>query len=262
MSISEITYYNDFADINSINNPLVDNSVQMQFKGFFYKNWTRNGIDFDNVGYGLKKTVNDQGFIYCSDSSKLFSMSSGYVGMLISFPYSFVDGVYQTLINDTQTLNEYILWGVNIGQYQNAQPGLYAALTPRGIEFTVWTSRAQSTLRDELLTENANTDIFFEFMWQTPQLDDYMVRAILKINGVYSALSNIPIEEDDIKGLSFCALNTPFSYSNLECTIKKLIIGILPEELHSSSSLSESSTSQSLSSTSSYIENWSTSSSS
>lgn len=264
MSLSGVTYYNDFVDINSINNPIVGSNVQMQFKGFFDKNWTRNGLNFDNVGYGLKKTVNNQGLIYCNDSSKLFSFSSGYVGILVNFPYSFVDGVYQLLLNDVSTLNEYILWGVNIGQYENSQPGFYAALTPRGIEFTIWTSRARHTLRDILLTENANTDIFFEFMWDSTQIDDYLIRAVLKVNGVYSAISNIPIEEDNIGGLSFCALNTPFSFSNLECTIKKLVIsGQFPsEDFYSSSSSSISSSSLTSVSMSSYVPYWSTSSSS
>lgn len=272
MSSSGITYYNDFVDINSVNNPLVGSGIQMQYNGFFYKNWSRSDLHFNNIGYGLEKTVNDQGYIYCNDSSKLFSMGSGYVGMLISFPYSFVDGVYQMLMNADQTLNEHILWGVNIGQYQNSQPGFYAALTPRGIEFTIWTSRAKHTLRDVITTENANTDIFFEFMWYVPQIDDYMLRSVLKVNDEFAAISNIPIEEDDISGISFCALNTPFSYSNLECTIKKLIIynKPVPDEFQSSSSSSESSSSYSLSSysspsessTSSYIKEWSTSSSS
>lgn len=272
MTLSGITYYNDFVDINSVNNPLVGSGVQMQYKGFFYKNWTRSGIKFENVGYGLEKTVNDQGFIYCDDSSNLFSMSSGYVGMLVSFPYSFVDGVYQPLINANQTLDEHILWGVNIGQYQNAQPGFYAALTPRGIEFTIWTSRAKATLSDIYTTENANTDIFFEFMWDMSQIDDYLIRATLKVNEVYTAIGNIPIKDDNIKGLSFCALNTPFSYSNLECTIKKLIIynRAITDDFQSSSYSSESSSSYSestgsslsTSSSTSYVKNWSSSSSS
>ena len=142
------TYYSDFRDIDSINNPILDNEVKMQYSGYWEKNWLAKDVDFDKFGYGLKRTLNSIGSIYCNDSSKLFSLQAGYVGMVLSLPFPIINGIYSPLINDTTEYNEYLLWGVNVGRYETSQPSLYASLTPRGIEFTVWTSLGKNTICD------------------------------------------------------------------------------------------------------------------
>jgi len=217
------TYYSEFKELHSVNNPIVDNGSEMKYSGFFDVGWNEDTLNIEKMGYGLKKTPRNQSAIFCDDASKLFTMSQGYLGMVLSFPSSIVNGVYTPLRNDTNELNEYILWGVNVGQYEIAQPGLYAALTPRGIEFTTKSSKGFHTMTDTSLNAESDEDIFIEFMWDSNNIDDYLVRSIMKINGAVVAAGNQPIGEDFLSGLNFYALNTPFGYNNMECTIKKLV---------------------------------------
>ena len=94
-----VTYLSNFRDINSINNPLIDNDVRMQYAGYFNKDWQKDELEFDDFGYGLSKTKNNQGAIFCNDASKLFSPGEGYVGMVLNFPYEIVNGVHYFLNN-------------------------------------------------------------------------------------------------------------------------------------------------------------------
>ena len=235
------TYYSNFIDINSINNPLVNNNVQMQYSGFFEKDWTPSTIDINYPGNGLKKTINNHGLIFCNDASKLFSFNSGYLGMVLSLPFSITNGVYLPLKNNTSDENEYILWGVNIGKYENCQPGFYAALTPRGIEFTIWTSRGRVVLVDNVSNIGANEDVFYEFMWDSDEIESYLIRIILSINGQIIDQSNYPISEDSLNGLKFFLINTPYMNTNYECIIRSLSVqNIVPaDKFYNSSSSSE-----------------------
>ena len=250
-----VTYYSNFRDINDINNPFMNNNVKMQFGGYWEQNCT--SLDFDYMGYGLKRTLNSQGSIYCSDASKLFSMERGCISMVLSLPSSITNGVYLPLKDDATEFNEYLLWGVNVGRYETSIPSLYASLTPRGIEFTVWTSAGKHTTCDTSTNALANANILFEFAWDSNELDNYMVRTVMRINGVDVAIGNPPVANDSIIGLNFYVLNTPYSYNNFECTIKRLIIyDKTPDDFivnwwSSSSSSSSSSSRSSLSSLSS-----------
>jgi len=244
---SGITYYSDLKDLNYINNPLVGKNVHMMFGGFWSESQTGNGI---------VKKMNNQASIYCNDASRLFSLGSGYVGMTLSLPFAIRDGVYVPLDGDTATLDEYILWGINVGQYEVSQPSLYAALTPRGIEFTIMTSEGLQVLRDTSSNIDADTDVFLEFVWSSDNIDDYMVRTALRVDNQDVDVGNTPISNESISGLNFYALNTPFFYSNMECTIRNLSIwSRIPDNLVeswlSSSSSSSSSNDESSESSSS-----------
>lgn len=192
------TYYSTFRDINAINNPIIDNNIKMQYDGFWETSWSNVGLDFDKFGYGIKKTSNSQGSIYCSDASKLFSMQQGYVGMIISLPYPITNGVYLPLKSDASEYNEYILWGVNVGRYEASQPCLYASLTPRGIEFTIWTSYGKHTICDITTDVASNTNMFLEFVWSADELDNYLVRTVIRVNNVDTASGNSPVYNDSV----------------------------------------------------------------
>lgn len=215
-----ITYYSDFKDVNSINNPKIDNNVKMKFVGHFEKDF--NGFNFDKMGYGIKRTKNGTGVIYCNDASRLFSISKGYLGVIVSFPEEITDGIYYPLIGDNSKLNEYVLWGVNICGHNICQPGLYAALTPRGIEFTIFTSAGHHTIVDNVSDIEPNEDVLIEFLWNSDILDDYLVRSLIRVNGVDVATGNGIINNDSIENLNFYLLNTPDLLSNYECSIKRL----------------------------------------
>lgn len=243
------TYYSELKDVHSINNAVINNA-EMQFGGYWEQNWSASTLDFNKMGYGLKRTINNQGSIYCNDTSKLFSMDKGYVGIIISLPFSITNGVYLPLVNDTAEFNEYLLWGVNVGRYETSQPSLYASLTPRGIEFTVWTSAGKHTISDTSTNIEANADILLEFAWDSNELDNYLARTVIRVNEVDVAIGNQPINNDSLVGLNFYVLNTPFSYNNFECTIRKLVTyNKIPDnfivELWSSSSSSSTSSSTS-----------------
>jgi len=258
--VDRISYYNDFQNYYSINNPLVGDEVKMKYMGFFDVNWDKDSIDFTNYGYGLKKMLSNQGYIYCDDASKLFTMGSGYISLTINFPYSFINGVYGLIESNSNLLNEYILWGVNIGQYEPCQPGFYVALTKNGLEFTINTSAGKQTIIDTSLNADANTDIKFDFMWNKHGINSEYERVYIRINNVFTSVANTPIYDNSLKNIKFSVLDTPFSYSDLECTIKNMLIAPLPIEI--SEIQSSSSTSASSSSSTSYIKNWSSSSSS
>jgi len=237
-----LTYYSEFKDVNSINNPLSDNDTKMQYLGFLKDSWERNDLDFDYFGYGLKKTTNNRGLIFCDDASKLFSIEEGYVGMLLSLPYGITNGVYVPLAGDTSDLNKYILWGVNVGISDVSQPSLYAALTPNGIQFRTLSASADFSIYDVTTTISANQNIFIEFLWDTAGLDFTEEKTMIKINGVETASGNNPLSSESLSNLNFCALDTPFLKSGLQCTIKKLVThNRVPSSLMNASSESSSS---------------------
>ncbi len=245
-----VTYHSDFQNMKSITTPVIDNDVRMGYKGHFEKDWDLYEMDFDSFGYGLKKTRHNSGIIFCNDSSKLFSMGLGYVGMILSFPKSFINGVYSGLLNNV-TINEHFLWGVNPGKTKSYMPCLYSSLTNNGIEFTVWSSACKFTLIDQYSNFDANTDIFMEFLWDKDGIIEYseigyLPTMLIRMNGSDIVVGNAPIFNDSISNLSCYILDTPFLYSNLECTIRSLVIANeIPERIeddwYSSSSSSSSS---------------------
>jgi hypothetical protein len=248
---SGITYYSDFRDITSVNNPKINNNTKMQFNGNFVNDFTV--LDFNKFGYGLKRTKTSQGSIFCNDASKLFSFSSGYLGMTISLPYSIANGIYEPLIGNNDKFGEYLLWGVNIGKLETCQPSLYAALTSRGIEFTIFTSAGNHTIVDNFSNIDANKNIILEFLWDSNYLDNYLVRSLIRVNGIDVAAGNCPISDDSMENLKFYALGKSDLLSNFECSIRKLVTyNKIPDEFivewWSSSSSSSDSTSLSTSS--------------
>jgi hypothetical protein len=255
---NEVTYYSDFKSLKSITTPVISNNVNMMFGGYFDKN---NEIinNFDNIGYGLTKTRNNQGLIYCKDSSQLFSMEEGYLKLIISFPDKFKNGVYNRLIKSKNILNEYFLWGINYGKNECSLPSINCYLTKRGISFNLWSSWANFSIYNNFLNLDQNEFISMEFLWDKNGIDDYIdndyipTMAML-IDGVI-CLGNPPIYSNSVKDLYFHYLDNSYRMNNLECSIKSLItrnrkeIYIIDDS--SSSSSDSSSSSSSLSSSSS-----------
>lgn len=246
-----VTYYSDMYSMRSISNPIVDNDVRMGYKGHFVPDWDKFTLTFDNFGYGLKKTRANQGAIYCADASKLFSLTKGYVGMVLSFPHDIHNGKYYPLKSAQVDLREHMLWGVNVGQMRPNAPTIYAALTQNGIEFTVWSSYLKYTVTDNVSQIPANTNVFMEFIWDNGGFLEYKTdqgykpTLCIRINSEDVILANPPIANNSISGLNFYALETPSVYSNLECTIRRLVIGneapyTVETEWYSSSSSSSS----------------------
>ena len=226
-----ITYYSDCKDFKSLLNPIIDNDVDMRHKGYFDSAWDQNDLTFDNFGYGLQKTRANQASLYCSNAAKLFSMSLGYVGLTLELPRNITSGVYYPLkFNGNLEFNENILWAVNMGDTSIGFPGMYAALTPEGIKFTIWNRFTQFSLLDTSSTIGANETFKIEFVWSNDGLDDfgftdgYIPTMTIRINEVETVFGNPPLINDSIVNLKFSLLETPSTYSNLNCIIKELEI--------------------------------------
>jgi hypothetical protein len=218
-----VTYYNNFRDLNSIANITTDNDTLMQFSGFFDKDWSDKGLQFDYFGYGLKKTINNKGAIFCWDASKLFSFDSGYIGMVLSLPHKIENGIYAPLKNSNSLINENILFGVNVGQNDISYPGIYSALSGQGIEFNMKTAACDFSMFIDNINVDANEDFFLEFAWDRNKILGSLATMVVKVNDIVVKAGNPSIGTADMSNLNFYVLNTPSSYSNLECTIKKLI---------------------------------------
>jgi len=202
----------------------------MQFSGFWEKNWTSDTRNTN--GYGIRKTANSLSSIFCNDASRLFSMSCGYVGMVLNFPFNIVKGTSQKLLDDKTTIKQSILWGVDVSEYNISQPGILAEFTEKGLEFTIWTSESFFTMIDSSSSVNANTDVFYEFAWDLNGIKGTTATFLLKRDNSIIASGNPPILDDSIANLNFYTLNSSSAYSNRECTLRKLVIyNTIPEDL-------------------------------
>jgi alpha-tubulin suppressor-like RCC1 family protein len=273
---TKTTYYSDCRNQRSLTSPLLDNGVEMKTKGFF--DILQDSNSFNSVGFGLKKSRYGKSLIYCDDSSKLFSIEQGYVGIVLKLPDKIVNGVYVPLLKNDTVFNEHLIWGVNVGKTDVSLPSIYAKFTTTAIDFTIWASNGKFSMKDIWSNVDANTDIFMEFIWSNSAIDDFGIsgfdaRMVFRLNGEAVVIANAPLREQDsnsIENLNFCLLDTPYIYSNMECTIKKIMIAdglpqFIEEDLKSTSSSSVSSSSSSeeySSSSSSSSEEYSSSSSS
>lgn len=246
-----VTYYSGLKNIRSITTPVIDNESRMGYKGHFDQNWDCYDLDFDNFGYGLKKTRSNQGLIYCPDASKLFSLTRGYVGMVISLPYNIYNGIYWPLLKSNAEIDEHLLWGVNPGKIDCSIPTISVALTVNGLEFTIWSSYCKYTLINNVTSIHAGESTFMEFIWDNNGLsayantEGYKPTMCIRMDEEDILLGNPPIANNSISGYPFYVLDTPFKYSNLECTIRRLVTGnevpqIIASDWYSSSSSSSS----------------------
>jgi len=243
-----ITYNSDCKNMSSIANPIIDNDSNMRYQGFFDVVGNDYDRDFDALGYGLKKTRANKGLILCDDASKLFGVSKGYVSMVLSLPDNIYKGIYHPLLSTTN-INEYLLWGVNVGYENPSYPTIYAKLTIQGIEFTVWTNYGKFSIINDISTIYSDTNTTYEFIWSSVPIDDFSMTdfdatMLMRINKENIIVGNAPLNDMDLSGFNFCALDTPDNYYNLESTLVQLSIGnevpiYLVDELLSSSSSSE-----------------------
>jgi hypothetical protein len=235
-----ITYYSDIRNLNSVHNPLMDNSVEMRHSGFFE---TVKNDQTPYFGTSLKKTLHNQGRIFCDDASKLFSSTNGYVGLVLSFPNNIQKGV---LSQARFSGNEYMLWAVNMGQTDISSSGIGAFLTKDGIEFRVKTSGGNYSLVDD--TTTIFTDQFFEieFFWDSSGIStvDENPTMLIRVNNENVIGGIIPIVDDldvngdfytDIgqtapsgtsvfEGIQFQILDNVHKLNNLPCSISRIII--------------------------------------
>jgi len=235
-----ITYYSDTKDLKSIHNPLIDNSASMRYSGFF------DVVKNDQTQYfgtSLKKTLHNQGRIFCDDASKLFSITEGYINLILSFPSTINNGVLSSVkfSND-----EFMLWAVNMGQNDIGTPGIGAFLTKNGIEFRVKTSGGEYSLIDDSTLIFADTFFEIEFLWRSAGIEEIEVNPTMAIRvnkeGVvgsvvpiindavsnstfYSAIGqSAPPSTNVFSDVQFQILDNQFNLNNLSCSVSRIII--------------------------------------
>jgi len=235
-----ITYYSDFKDIKSINNPLIDNNSEMRYSGFF------DVIKNDSTPYFgtcLQKTLHNKGRIFCNDASKVLTIGSGYVNILISLPNNIVKGVYSKIRNSD---DRFLIWGVNVGQLGIGNPGIGAFFTKDGIEFLVHTSAGSYTITDQETTVMSDSTFELEFLWDNTGITGLEdgVTMLLRSNGQDIVGGSAPIINDldvnsdfytDIgqtaptgtsvfEDVPFCLLENVYGLNNLNCSVSRLIL--------------------------------------
>lgn len=165
LQVDLASYASDCTSTFAIVNPETGSDAGMMVNGFFDEE--KFPIDETMISKGgLVRTAANGGQIWCNDAGKLFSMKSGMVSITIRPPAPITNGVYANLAGKEQSANsDMVLFCVNPGETHLAQPGLYAALTPYGIEFSVWSSGAATTIVDSITSVAADTDVTLSFAW-------------------------------------------------------------------------------------------------
>jgi|APSaa5957512535_1039671.scaffolds.fasta_scaffold41539_2 hypothetical protein len=187
-----ITYYSDIKDSKSISNPLMDNSANMRYSGFF------DVVKNDQTPYfgtSLKKTLHNQGRIFCEDTSQLFDISAGYVGLVMSLSGNIHNGI----LNQARfSQKDYMLWGVNMGETDIVSPGIGVFFTKNGIEFRVKTSGGNYTLTDTSTTIIAEKFFEIEFLWNKDGITvlDEDPTMVIRVNNDNIIGGIIPIVDD------------------------------------------------------------------
>jgi len=211
----------------------------MRSVGRFTGGESPNGMEYENPidthleKGSLLKTSANRAMMVCDNAGNLFSAGAGSVSVRLSLPHAIAQGVYEPLAGGVgRTLTDLVIWGANFGDMYITQPGLYAAFTPAGIEFTVWTSTGKHSIVDITSNAEAGKDIVLEFIW------DYLGRAYqgstmaLYINGTLSAYGNGQLANEALSGLytadgkainaNFCVMDSPSRKNSLNGVIRRL----------------------------------------
>jgi hypothetical protein len=218
----------------------MDNGVEMRHSGFF------ETVKNDETPYfstSLKKTLHNQGRIFCDDASKLFDITTGYVGLMVSFPYGIRKGVLEKV---RYSDNEYMLWAVNMGQEDIAAPGIGVFLTRNGIEFKVKTSLGNYSVIDDTSTIFSEQFVEMEFFWNLNGISnvDENPTMLIRINNeniiggitpiaddldvntsFYSAIGQTaPSGTSVFENVQFQIFDNVHKMNNIPCSISRIII--------------------------------------
>ena len=113
---------------------------------------------------GLVKTVSNMGKIKCNNAADLFSVGDGMVSVTLRFGNPVVNGVYTPISMNSQSANsDMILFVVNPSDVYFSYPGVYAALTPSGIEFSIWSLTTKISITDRITNIEPENDVTFVF---------------------------------------------------------------------------------------------------
>jgi hypothetical protein len=218
-----LSYASDCQGMASFSNPLVGKSAGVVYRGGF------NSVPPDSTSIfignvhspwgGLQRTAANNGAIYCRDASNILSLKEGgQVSLWLNLPEAIEDGVYALLaISSEIALRDYAIWSVNHGEFYVSPPGLYAALTPDGIEFTVWTPAGKLTAVDEVSSIDANTDFVVDFTWTTGS--EGLISIV--VNQVETAFATGEISRVLLTNLPFWCMDSPQGKNGLNGILRR-----------------------------------------
>jgi len=184
--------------------------------------------------HGLVRNNANKGMVFCQNAGKLFYMKAGGVSLTLSLPYNITNGIYEPLMGNVNcVVKDMLMWGVNVGELYITPPGLYAAFTPYGIEFTLWSSKGRFSIIDTITTIAKNTDFTIDFAWNKHGvLTSFDANMVLFCNNVLTAWEKCLIGNDNlsylykigdkIKGANFCLMGNLFKKIGLEGTVRRI----------------------------------------
>ena len=231
--IKNLTYLSTCSDENSIINPSVGWDAKMGLIGYFNKS-EPTVITQHIEKHGLIRNNLNKGTIFCQDAGKLFYMKAGGVSLTLALPYDIHNGIYDPLLNNADcVIQDNLIWGVNVGEAYINPPGIYAAFTPYGIEFTIWSSKGRFSIIDTTTTVSKNTDFTMDFAWNRDGvLTNLDANVVLFCNDILTAWAQCPIGKDNfsqlyvkngqIKGANFCLMGNLFKKIGLEGTVRRI----------------------------------------
>jgi hypothetical protein len=209
------TYVSNCRSLSAINNPMAGSDTGMIYSGHFdvcYDAYEYDRSDKHIEQGGLRRNIVNNGIILCDNASKLFSMGVGGVSLTLCLPHAITNGVYETLTGEQQSLiKDKLMWAVNMGDMYITQPGLYAAFTPDGIEFTSWSHLSKTTIVDTSINVPENTDFTIDFVWNKDGLFDEIPNADIAIflDGELKSWGSGEIGDDSFDELYKRANDTP-----------------------------------------------------
>lgn len=173
----------------------------------------------------LRKTDYNDGRLVSADASSVLSLSGGAVEIYMSLSRDVVDGVYGAC-ESGKYFTDYLIFAINPTGHFIAPPGMYAAFTPSGIEFTIWTLSGKMTILDTTTSVVAGTPFLLSFCW------DYMgnvlggmfnSKAAIFVDGTPTSSTNSPISPDSISGIELSFLDNSAIDYGLQCEIFDIV---------------------------------------
>ena len=225
------SYISTCRGMDSIANPATGGQAGMAVSGFL----DETGLPDDGSIYkgGLTITAANAGVISCTDASRLFSIDKGMISLTMSFPAHVENGIYAPLAGKELSANpDMAIFSANPGDHYISPPGVYAALTPSGIEFTVWSLGTKITLLDNTTDIEPDTDAVLSFAWDRGRrilVDGERKSAIIMVDGIVTASSDEAIGTGDLGGLfSYASELSGSSASSEEWATAPFFIGDMP----------------------------------
>lgn len=172
---------------------------------------------------GVNKTERSDLFLYSGNAANVLSFYSGSVQIQLSLDHEIKNGIY-SLCSIDKYFSDYLLFSVNQEDVYFTYPGIYAAFSPYGIIFTIWTRYGRYSILDTSTNVSENESFLIEFCWDSTRqsLGSGATMAIF-INETCTSSGNYLIKNETISDLNFFAFDSKRSQFNLDCVIQDFV---------------------------------------